>query len=87
MLISEEAIMQTENEKSRSPHAVTKPQPCHRATDFSIDAIMAKEIPLASKPRTNSCTRLSGEYQFIIFTIGLFTLYRSWKKKKKNFLF
>lgn len=59
MLISEEA-MQTENEKSRSPHAATKPQTCHRATDFSIDAIMAKDIPLGNK-RTNICTRLPGK--------------------------
>ncbi|GIX96797.1 t-box transcription factor TBX20 [Caerostris darwini] len=44
MLISEEA-MQTENEESQSPHAVTKPQPCHRATDFSIEAIMALDAP------------------------------------------
>ncbi|KAF8781870.1 T-box transcription factor TBX20 like protein [Argiope bruennichi] len=51
MLISEDA-MQTENEKSQSPHAVTKPQPCHRATDFSIAAIMARQISTGPKKRT-----------------------------------
>ncbi|XP_035216770.1 T-box transcription factor TBX20-like isoform X1 [Stegodyphus dumicola] len=52
MLISEDG-MQTENEKSQSPHVVTKPQACHRATDFSIAAIMAREIPVGSKTRSS----------------------------------
>ncbi|GBM10328.1 T-box transcription factor TBX20 [Araneus ventricosus] len=51
MLISEDA-MQTENEKSQSPHPVTKPQPCHRATDFSIAAIMSRQISAGPKKRT-----------------------------------
>ncbi|GFT77792.1 t-box transcription factor TBX20 [Nephila pilipes] len=56
MLISEDA-MQIENEKSQSPHAVTKPQPCHRSTDFSIAAIMASE---PSKKRSSPDPPFSG---------------------------
>ncbi|XP_015904151.1 T-box transcription factor TBX20-like isoform X1 [Parasteatoda tepidariorum] len=51
MLISEEVI--GTEESSRSPQAVTKPQPCQRATDFSIAAIMAKDIAVAPKRRSS----------------------------------
>ncbi|GFQ64713.1 t-box transcription factor TBX20 [Trichonephila clavata] len=56
MLISEDA-MQIENEKSQSPHVVTKPQPCHKSTDFSIAAIMASET---TKKRSSPDPPVSG---------------------------